>query len=211
VKDQPFANQQFTLNYDYESEKQFLFVQTDAEGYFDLDDTLNEQFFDVTTIVNRKIWTSSVCLIKTHHGGILKVLDKQNTLAIQHPLVKSGMFGEKKMKQDDPPKLKEFVDVIECAKRGMYDALLELIEKHQADVNEQNENGDYAVVCVAQRNDLRMIKMLVEHGARLDIQDGSGRTPLGYAKKYNNAELITFITDNLARNNCQPAGGMELQ
>lgn len=127
------------------------------------------------------------------------------------PLNKTGMFGEKKMRQDDPPKLKKDVDVIECAKRGMHDALLELIEKYKAEVNEQNKNGDYAIVCAAQRNDLAMVRMLVEHGARLDVQDSVGRTPSGYAKKYNNSELIAFITEHLAKNSHQSDIGMELQ
>lgn len=96
------------------------------------------------------------------------------------------------MKNNDTPKLKKHVDVVECAKMGMFDALLELIEKFNKDVNEIDESGYSAILCAAQRNDLNMMKMLVQHGACLDVET-YGHTPIGYAKHYKNQDMIEFI------------------
>src|SRR5690606_39175225 len=50
------------------------------------------------------------------------------------------------------------------------------------DVNHVNSMGLAAIHGAANRGSDDIIRLLVEHGARLDIQDKEGRTPLDWAK-----------------------------
>jgi ankyrin repeat protein len=63
----------------------------------------------------------------------------------------------------------EFVEAIRlCLEKG-------------ADVNAANDRGDTAMHAAAQRGADRIVQFLAEHGARLDVKNKSGRTPLELA------------------------------
>lgn len=89
---------------------------------------------------------------------------------------------------------KKYVDIIEYTKRGMVKQVEKLIND-KIDVNEQDANGNYAVLCAAERNDLTIMKMLVEAGASLDVIGSGGVTPLGYAEYNKNDQMIDFINN----------------
>jgi uncharacterized protein len=65
------------------------------------------------------------------------------------------------------------------------EALLEAVKiclEHGADVNAVNSMGITAVMGAANRGSDDIIKFLAEKGARLDVKDASGRTPVAWAE-----------------------------
>lgn len=95
------------------------------------------------------------------------------------------------------PSRKKDVDIIECTRYKMHDHIRALIKRGD-DVNEQNESGTYAVVLAAENNDLETLKILVnEGGARIDVKNGSGSSPLSYAAEYQNWGMHEFILQQL--------------
>jgi ankyrin len=65
------------------------------------------------------------------------------------------------------------------------EALLEAVQicwGHRADVNAVNSMGITAVMGAANRGSDDIIKYLVEKGARLDVKDASGRSPMTWAE-----------------------------
>jgi uncharacterized protein len=66
------------------------------------------------------------------------------------------------------------------------------------DVNQKNKLGTFPAILAASKNNFRLLKLLVNHGAVLDQKDGLGRTVMGFAQKYNNQEMIEFIETSLA-------------
>jgi ankyrin repeat protein len=59
---------------------------------------------------------------------------------------------------------------------------VDLCLQHRADVNAVNSMGITAVIGAANRGSNDIIELLVKKGARLDVQDKQGRTPLVWAK-----------------------------
>jgi ankyrin repeat protein len=65
------------------------------------------------------------------------------------------------------------------------EALIEAIQiclEHGADVNAVNSMGINAIMGAANRGSDDIIKYLVEKGARLDVKDVTGRTPIMWAE-----------------------------
>jgi ankyrin repeat protein len=65
------------------------------------------------------------------------------------------------------------------------EALLEAIQiclEHGADVNATNSMGITAVMGAANRGSDEIVKFLAEKGARLNLKDASGRTPISWAE-----------------------------
>lgn len=81
---------------------------------------------------------------------------------------------------------------------GQIRALKELLSKStDLDVNQKDENGNFAAIIAARHNDLEILYLLVEHGARLDLKDGFGRTVIGWAEKHKNQEMINYINERI--------------
>ena len=84
--------------------------------------------------------------------------------------------------------LKKVLD--ECAQRNL-----------KIDLNEKDSFGNFVTILAAQQDNLLTLKLLVDHGAApslcLDFKDGAGRTVMGWAKKHNNIEMISYITEVL--------------
>lgn len=90
---------------------------------------------------------------------------------------------------------------------GQIRALNELLsESPNIDVNGKNVDGNFAAMIAAQHNDLPMLKLLVSHGARLDLKDGFGRTVMGWAKKHKNNEMVEFINNKLSESSTLSEG-----
>ena len=67
------------------------------------------------------------------------------------------------------------------SKEALMEALKICLE-HGADVNATNSMGLTAVMGAANRGSDDLIKFLVEKGARLDVKDATGRTPVAWAE-----------------------------
>ena len=91
----------------------------------------------------------------------------------------------------------EILELLQIVSLGQIRALENLLSRSKnLDVNEKDEYGNFAAIIAARRNDLDMLKLLVEHGAKLDLKDGFGRTIMGWAIKYKNEETIKYINEN---------------
>jgi hypothetical protein len=53
------------------------------------------------------------------------------------------------------------------------------------------------------------LKLLVEHGAKLYLQDGFGRDVMGWAKKHKNSEMIEYINNQAEQNTADINSSME--
>src|SRR5262249_31098705 len=67
------------------------------------------------------------------------------------------------------------------SKEALLEAIKICLEKG-ADVNATNSMGLTAVMGAANRGSDDIIKFLVEHGAKLDVKDAVGRTPITWAE-----------------------------
>ncbi len=70
-----------------------------------------------------------------------------------------------------------------------------LITQYKANVNAQDAHGASPALYAAKRNDLNILKYLVEKGADLRLSDLLNKTPLSWAQYNKNDEMITFIED----------------
>jgi uncharacterized protein len=84
------------------------------------------------------------------------------------------------------------------ASLGQIRAVKEMLV-NQYDPNEKDDNGCTAVMVAAQRNDFEMLQLLAKYGASLDVKDSCGRTPLGWAERYKNAKMVSFIKEEYSK------------
>lgn len=63
--------------------------------------------------------------------------------------------------------------------------------------DEANDYGDYPITIAASRNDLKVLKVLVEAGADLTVAGEDGRTALQWAEFHQNAEMQELIQSNI--------------
>ena len=88
-----------------------------------------------------------------------------------------------------------------CAEDRSYSALMEaaqigdlktaqLLLSKNADTNIQGKNGQTALIFAVGRKDVAMVKLLIEHHADWNIADRLGMSALGYAKLFNNKEIL---------------------
>ena len=79
---------------------------------------------------------------------------------------------------------------------GQDEILRILFEKPTGvEINAQGTNGRTVLHDAAYFNRCSTIKILFEHGARTDIHDNAGRSPLGVAKDMNNLAALTLLTN----------------
>lgn len=103
--------------------------------------------------------------------------------------LKLQLKGCKQSKQSQSSK---YLDIVEYTKRGMTDQVRTLAPK--VNVNERDGYGDCAVIQAALRNELVILKILVEAGANLNVRSPNLMSPLDYARFNNNEEMIQYIT-----------------
>ena len=88
-----------------------------------------------------------------------------------------------------------------CAEDRSYSALMEaaqigdlktaeLLLSKNADTNIQSKDGQTALILAVGRKDAQMVKLLIKHHADWDITDRLGMSALGYAKLFNNKEVL---------------------
>ena len=92
-------------------------------------------------------------------------------------------------------------DINLCAEDRAYSALMEaaqigdfktaeLLLSKNADTNIQGKNGQTALIFAVGRQDIPMVKLLIKHHADWNIADQLGMSALGYAKLFNNKEIL---------------------
>ena len=64
---------------------------------------------------------------------------------------------------------------------------MELLLQNGADVDAKNQDGKTVLHLLALNGISEGVEMLLKYGARKDIKDGKGRTPLQIAEYYNEA------------------------
>ncbi len=92
--------------------------------------------------------------------------------------------------------IKIFLDIIALGQTDTIEAVLR--DSPGYDVNQTNKLGTFPAILAASKNNLRLLKLLVNYGAVLDMKDGAGRTVMGWANKHENQEMIKFIENTLA-------------
>lgn len=102
------------------------------------------------------------------------------------------MSDECFMYSPDPNRAYRHIDIVEYAKRGFIDGVLKCI-RNGDDVNAKDYNDMTAVVAALQNNDLNMLRMLLDAGAKLCKFHGV--SALGWAKNNKNQEMIDLITN----------------
>ncbi len=91
--------------------------------------------------------------------------------------------------------------ILELADLGLIDDI-KRVKAHFGERFNPNiqDNGSFPALIAAQRNDLEMLKLLVEYGAKLNTPDGRGRTVFDWACRHKNEAMIEFIKQNLDLN-----------
>lgn len=84
---------------------------------------------------------------------------------------------------------------------GAYDKVKQGLQKLSWDPNVKNEDGVTPAHKAAERNDLKMLKLLVDAGARLNVQDIFGTSPLICAQENKSYEIEKYITEVLSESN----------
>ncbi len=88
------------------------------------------------------------------------------------------------------------VAIIDLVSLGQVDEVKKLIAKG-CDVNEQGELGQSSVLAAVDRNDLLMLTILIEAGAKLDAKDSFGESALSVAKENGYLEIVSLIEKTL--------------
>ena len=88
--------------------------------------------------------------------------------------------------------------LIVASYNGSYDVAQYLVENRLIDINVVNNNGTsalmYAMTYACESNDLRVLAYLINKGANLFHTDYSMKDVFFYAKKYDNANVIDFLS-----------------
>jgi ankyrin repeat protein len=71
-----------------------------------------------------------------------------------------------------------------------------LLEQENIDLNIQDNEGNTALMRAVQRNDINMIKQLIEKGADVNKRIYNNNTALLYAVKNKNTEIINYLFEN---------------
>ena len=101
----------------------------------------------------------------------------------------------KKRKYTESSESSKYLDIVEYTKRGMIDQVRYLAPK--VNVNERDGWGDCAVIQATVRNDLKILRILVDAGANLKVRNSTAMTPLDYARYHDNREMVQYIMDHL--------------
>ena len=65
-----------------------------------------------------------------------------------------------------------------------------LLLSKDADTDIQSKDGQTALILAVGRQDVPMVKLLVEHHADYNIADVLGMSALGYAKLFHNKDIL---------------------
>lgn len=89
----------------------------------------------------------------------------------------------------------EPIELLELIKDNDEIGVTECIENHECDVNEHDLYDNYPVTKAASNNNFVILRLLFEAGAKFDVVDGFGKSPLDYAKKNENTDMEVYIRE----------------
>lgn len=69
------------------------------------------------------------------------------------------------------------------------------LDKEIVDINIKDEHGNYLVFFAIMMNNKRILKKIIDHGARLDVLDSDGHTLMYYPIKFNYLEIIDVLIE----------------
>ena len=105
----------------------------------------------------------------------------------------SGLFDCMPLEAKTGSAMADLVPIWEAAGRGKYEIVEEKLAAG-ADVNEPDSFfGETALHRAAKVGDLKMVQILLGHGAKVDLTDQYGETPLHFAIKGRNPEVIRTL------------------
>lgn len=84
---------------------------------------------------------------------------------------------------------------IKTNKEEQFLEYLSHLSQDEIDVNMRDENGNYLVFFAVMLNSRRILKKLIDYGARLDILDSEGYNILYYPIKFNYLEIIDVLLE----------------
>lgn len=67
--------------------------------------------------------------------------------------------------------------------------------KNNADLNHVEDNGDTALHIATKRGNIEIVKMLLDHGAKIDLKNVNDKTVLDIAKENNRDEICMLLGD----------------
>ena len=83
-----------------------------------------------------------------------------------------------------------------AAVHGLEEQVENILKKSSDVINKASQHNKTALHYAAERNWIGVVRLLVQHGAKVDTKDASGKTPLSWAAKNNNVEIAKILLEN---------------
>ena len=77
-----------------------------------------------------------------------------------------------------------------------YGAVDYLIQSGYYDVNCRDKDGNTALMVAVKHNNVKTVKVLIEHNADISLKDKNGKTALDYAVENGDEEIIDLLTNS---------------
>jgi ankyrin repeat protein len=81
-------------------------------------------------------------------------------------------------------------------KNGKYDDFKKILNKSNIDVNIKDDNNNYLITYAIIRNNIEIVKLLLNKGAKIDIVDQEGKTIMYIPIKYAYDEIIKLLLEH---------------
>lgn len=91
--------------------------------------------------------------------------------------------------------------LLEAVLDGNHERVQLIIKDYNGDVNAQDAYGASPALLAAKRNDLKMLKILVQEGADVALSDKLNNSPMHWAQHNHNQEMIEFIEEQSGHSN----------
>jgi len=89
-------------------------------------------------------------------------------------------------------------DIFNAIETGDLKEVERLINKDEVDVNQTNNNGETPLYVACHKNNLKIVKFLLENGANINKSNKDGATVLFFACYRNNLEMVKLLLINKA-------------
>lgn len=129
----------------------------------------------------------------TKYGGSPKEVDvppvfhHNNSQMIDY-FFERGLNADKLLGKDWPP-----IAYMTRGDKGEHPDRVEKLLLHVTHLNAQTPKGVSAMHTSAKAGYLSIVKLLLDAGAQIDIQDRTGKTPLDYALKFKRKKVAKFL------------------
>ena len=99
------------------------------------------------------------------------------------------------------------MSVLECAKKGDLDGLIELLKDPDVDLNLKDEGGQTPISLAAEKGHLKVVELLVGRSADVNASDDFSQTPLHWAGYSGNIEAVRLLIEAGANVNAKDRNG----